>query len=155
MNASAVYKEAECKPWQKYYPKYAVAIAVCCDQYGGYEYISTPHCGHDEGYHVEEILIIHLARTRQLEDVENIYITYSPCSSCTTLLLDTFRLYKKPNIKFLCIYGEPGTRKHEGAIRSLKLLIQDRLVLCHYCETERTRSSKRMLVHVLYVFTEP
>ena len=89
---------------------------------------STPHCGHDEGHHVEEILIRYLARNRQLEDVkiENIYITYSPCSSCTTLLLDTFRLYEKPNIKFLCIYGKPGTRKHEGAIRSQKLLIRDR-----------------------------
>ncbi len=125
---SQVAQAAECKPWQEYYPKYAVAVAECRDQYGRYKYIvakSTPPCGHDEGYHAEEILIRHLARTRQLADVETIYITYSPCSSCTTLLLGTFRLYKKPNIKFLCIYGKPGARKHEGAIRSLKLLIRD------------------------------
>ena len=113
---------------RRYYPKHAVAVAVCCDQYGGYEYIvakSTPHCGHDEGYHAEEILIRYLVSRGELEDVEAIYITYSPCSSCTTLLLDVFQYYRKPNIKFLCIYGEPGTRKHEGAIRSLKLLIQN------------------------------
>ena len=74
-----------CKPWQKYYPKHAVAVAECRNQYGGYEYIvakSTPHLGHDEGYHeLLELLIKYLARTRQLEDVETIYITYSPCSS--------------------------------------------------------------------------
>ena len=53
------------------------------------------------------------------------YITYSPCSSCTTLLLDVFQYYRKPNIKFLCVNGEPGTRKHEEATRNLNLLIQN------------------------------
>ena len=86
---------------------------------------STPHFGHDEGYHAEEILIRHLASTGELEDVKAIYISYSaPCSSCTTLLLDVFQYYRKPNIKFLCVNGEPGTRKHEEATRNLKLLIR-------------------------------
>ncbi len=81
-----------CKPWQKYYPKHAVAVAEC-HEYGCYKYIvakSTPQYG----YHAEEIEIRYLARTRQLY-VEAIYITYSPdggyiqCISVQTLI---FRL---------------------------------------------------------------
>ena len=103
-----------CKPWQKYYPKHAVAVAEC-HEYGCYKYIvakSTPQYG----YHAEEIEIRYLARTRQLY-VEAIYITYSPC---TILLLGAFpHCYRKP-FKFLCVYE---TRKQ--TIWSLKLLIQD------------------------------
>ena len=137
---------------ERFYPKFAVAIAECRDGNGlyyHYAFESTPHRGHAEGgIHAEELLIKHLVRIGELANVVTIFITYSPCALCTQYLLDAFKI-QKPFIKFLCVYGKPGSRKREQAVMSLKDLLRNGFIVDAWDITTDTRPVTYLLYMTL------
>ena len=99
-------------------------------------FMSTPNQGKTVGDHAEELVLEHYNDC--LAVIESINLTYSPCSSCTVLLLVDFQLKskEKPTIKFLCVHGDANSEDRIQAFKNLELLWMYGFTFSVWCDCQ-------------------